>query len=285
MRNDTMTRWAMRGACVGALAAVAGLAGCRGERSEDPPHQFLPDMDDSPKFKPQAQTEFFADGRSMRPTVVGTVAFGWSTHPDDPARRRFLKEDEAYYQGALGVDDKGEPNYIDRIPVPVTGALLKRGQQRFNAICSACHGYLGDGKGEVGKRWSAVLPNYHDPKYRDRTQKTGKDGYVFNVIRHGVFDVTGKQKMPSYGHAVNEDDAWAVVAYVRALQASWTNDLAEVPADVRPRLESTRPPPPKPKPATPAPAAPGAAPGAGAPATPGAPADTKPGAKSPEAKP
>src|ERR1051326_5782606 len=61
-------------AALGALAAISlSTAGCRDERSDEPPHQFLPDMDDSPKFKPQTETEFFADGRAMRPAVKGAV--------------------------------------------------------------------------------------------------------------------------------------------------------------------------------------------------------------------
>ena len=59
--------------CVG---AVGVMGGCRGERSERPPRQFLPDMDDSPKWKAQSKSEFFVDSRTMRSKVPGTVAFG-----------------------------------------------------------------------------------------------------------------------------------------------------------------------------------------------------------------
>ncbi|HZW07030.1 MAG TPA: hypothetical protein VFF65_07890, partial [Phycisphaerales bacterium] len=52
----------------GALA-LAAASGCRGDRSDSRPRQFFPDMDDSPKFKPQTATPFFADGRAMRQPV------------------------------------------------------------------------------------------------------------------------------------------------------------------------------------------------------------------------
>ena len=43
------------------LALAGGLlSGCRGDRSDKPPRQFFPDLDDSPKFKPQTKSEFFA---------------------------------------------------------------------------------------------------------------------------------------------------------------------------------------------------------------------------------
>ena len=76
---------------VAGLAGVAGLAlsACHGDREGKPPHQFLPDMDDSPKWKPQAESEFFSDGRTMRPAAEGAVAYGhWAfdakKHPSEP---------------------------------------------------------------------------------------------------------------------------------------------------------------------------------------------------------
>ena len=74
------------------------------------------------------------------------------------------------------------------------------------------------------------------------TPKTGRDGYIFNVILNGV--PAGAEglppKMPGYSYAVSEADAWAIVAYVRALQTSQAASLEDVPADVR----SALPPPP-----------------------------------------
>src|SRR6185503_827376 len=104
MRNNNTHAWPgwARASALGVLAGAAlvgGLAGCRGERSEKPPRQFLPDMDDSPKMKAQVKTEFFPDHRSMRPKVPGTVAFGTSEHADDPGRAEFVKDDEAFYYG------------------------------------------------------------------------------------------------------------------------------------------------------------------------------------------
>src|SRR5690606_28449424 len=108
-----------------------------------------------------------------------------------------------------------------------TRALLERGEERFNIYCAACHGYTGDGAGMVGRRWSIPVPSYHDPKYSDSAQRTGKDGYLFHVARYGLKNPDGSTRMPAYGHALDAQDAWAVVAYIRALQAS---GVAEPPA-------------------------------------------------------
>lgn len=261
-----------------ATLAVTGLAasGCRDTRSDKTPHQFFPDMDDQPKWNPQTKSEFFADQRTMRQPVKGTVAFGrvrfvsdadWA-QPFMEERDVFLKEDDRVY---LGTSSDG--HYLADIPVKVDERLILRGQERFNIYCSACHGYDGAGTGMVGQQWSYPLPTFHDVKYLDKSLADGKalDGYIFHVIRNGVVS-EGVQKMPSYAHALDEHDAWAVVAYIRTLQASHRGTIGDVAEADRVELERRRPA----KAATPAPGTPGTTPAAPAtgttPATPAAPA-------------
>lgn len=271
---------------IAAAVLAGGLAGCRGERSDKRPRQFLPDMDDSPKWKPQVKSEFFEDSRTLRPKVEGTVAFGQTERLDERSRAPYLKGDDAFYNGISGYDTAGEPVFVDTIPLagfalwPVSagegeaptdflarregfmGELIRRGQERFNIYCSVCHGLTGDGQGMVGKRWTSPVANLHDPKYSDPSTNLGKDGYLFNVLRHGVpFPNTKNEalRMPAYGHSVTEEDAWAIISYIRTLQASRTG-IENVPPAERERLRSV----PQPKPA----ATPGTTPPA-----PGAPAN------------
>lgn len=234
-----------------ATLALAAIAGCRGDRSASRPRQFFPDMDDSPKFKPQTQTPFFADGRAMRRPVEHTVPYGRATGAVAPDRDGLLKDDTAYYFGTEG----GEGKYVAAIPRPVVenGRLVRRGivvdrkvlgrgQERFNIYCSACHGYLGDGQGMVGKQWQGVVANFHDAKFTDPSQVHSLDGYIFHVIRNGLPADDPKQpmRMPSYGYSVNEEDAWAIVAYVRALQAQQAGSPADLAPAQRDALERTR---------------------------------------------
>lgn len=181
--------------------ALAALTGCRGERSRKPPRELLVDMDDQPRWNPQTKSKFFADGRTMRQPVTGTVPYGRRVaNPDDypgqewagfveTERASLLKEGAAEFLGlAEGVDPaKAWANldpaiFVDRIPIEVTPALLARGQERFNIYCSVCHGYQGEGGGKrrneatqlaeeyggmVGRRWSTgAVPTFHDPKYQ-----------------------------------------------------------------------------------------------------------------------
>lgn len=271
-------------AAVLAALAIAALPGCRGGREDKRPREFFPDLDDQMKWKPQTKSEFFADGRTMRKPVAGSVAFGrvnfvmtdqqmesgqgWARHWMDQ-RQDFLKADDAFYTGKSG------DSYAARIPVAVTRPMLELGRQKFNIYCSVCHGYTGDGKGMVGRTWSAPLPTFHDLKYKPgaieevtdeatkktRTQaaRTGLDGYIFSVIRNGMWDAAGQNKMPAYGHALSERDAWAVVAYFRALQEARSAGLSDpaIPEAQREALTRNKPAPAAATPAVaPAPAQP-----------------------------
>jgi mono/diheme cytochrome c family protein len=205
-----------------AVSSVAFVSGCRDTRSSKPPREFFPDMDHQPRWQNQGRSEFFADGRILRAPVENAVPFGrvaWvrdSSRPEDAwsakwmqYRTDLLRADQSLYTGM-----SGEGTYVERIPIPVNLATLELGRKHYEINCAVCHGYLGDGKGTVGAQWSAPVPSYHDPKYKDAKLETGRDGYLFFVVMNGV------RTMPAYGHTLTERDAWAVVAYLRALQAT-----------------------------------------------------------------
>jgi mono/diheme cytochrome c family protein len=255
--NNHSTRRHAAGKRIGAIALIAGLAatavltGCRGDRSEKPPRQFFPDMDEQPKVLPQTATNFYEDGRSDRPLVARTVPFGATPH--DPAvtaeagwageiragRDRMLRADPVMYLGIMPGSTVEEPVYADYMPVEVDRDLVLRGQERFDIFCSACHGYTGQGDGTVGRLWSYAPANLLGELYRDRSADQGKDGYLYKIIRRGLQNPDGTYRMPPYGHAIDERDAWAIVAYIRALQASQGVNIDQLdPAD-RARLSPT----------------------------------------------
>lgn len=257
-----------------ALAALAPITGCRGERSDKRPREFFPGMDNQPKYKAQSQSNFFADGRSMRQPVTGTVAFGRqaqlqfgasadersaSEHKITLDRMDLLRDNDLVYKGIDDFDD-----YVDEVPIralegipddqPISAdlvrSLIDRGQDRFNVFCMVCHGELGDGKGMVGVQWSYPLPNFHDPIYQPGAPK-GQDGYIFHVIRNGVANqpgVTPALRMPAYANQINERDAWSIVLYLRALQATLKGSIDEAPRSLQADLLASRPAtPPKPE--------------------------------------
>ena len=169
-------------------------------------------MNDEPRYKPLAASDFFSDHQSARPQVPGTIARG------------HLRLDQAFYTGTMnGV-------FVDAFPVAVTRDLLARGQERFEIFCSPCHGRLGDGDGMVVERGFRRPPSYHIDRLREAPV-----GHFFDVITNGF------GAMASYASRVPPADRWAIVAYVRALQLSQHASLADVPPEALPKLQEPRP--------------------------------------------
>jgi mono/diheme cytochrome c family protein len=179
------------------VASLTVSAGCR------------QDMHDQPKYEPYEKSDFFTDGRAMRPQVEGTVARGQ------------LREDARLYTGKEGAA------FVAAIPLPVDEALVRRGQERFGIYCTPCHGLRGLGNGMVVQRGYRTPASFHDARL-----KAQPDGYFFDVITHGF------GAMPDYAAQVPVRDRWAIVAYIRALQLSQSATLADVPEAERARLAS-----------------------------------------------
>lgn len=152
------------------------------------------DMWRQPKQAPLDASDFFADGMGDRPLVPGTIA------------RDHLREDDTYFTGISG------GKFVDKLPMPLTLDLLKRGQERYKIYCTPCHGQLGDGEGMISHRGFRLvrLPgNYHTPRLRNMPI-----GHFYDVITNGY------GAMFSYASRVEPQDRWAIAAYIRVLQLS-----------------------------------------------------------------
>jgi mono/diheme cytochrome c family protein len=159
------------------------------------------DMHVQPRQNPLSYSDFYADHRSARPPVEGTVARGE------------LNADFYFYTGKIG------NNPGDAMPFPVTKEVLERGRERYDIYCAPCHSRVGDGNGFVPSRGFARRPpSYHIP----RLQKAPL-GYFFDVMTNG-FGI-----MPDYASQITPQDRWTIVAYIRALQLSQNATTADVP--------------------------------------------------------
>ncbi len=179
------------------LGACLALAGCS-----------RLDMQDQPKYKPQRPSDFFADGRSGRPPVEGTVARG------------NMEEDVAFYEGK---NDKGDD--VDVFPVPVDKAFLERGQQRYDIFCAPCHGRVGNGLGMIVRRGFKQPPSYHIDRLRNAPV-----GHLYDVVTNGY------GAMLNYASQVQVRDRWAIAAYIRALQYSQNANINDLPAEARAKV-------------------------------------------------
>jgi len=181
---------------VGVTALLAATSGCRQE------------MYDQPRYKPLAKSDFFADGRSARPLVEGTVARG--TLDRFPAAG-----------GTAAVP------LATALPLPLTRELLASGRERYGIFCAPCHDATGSGQGMVVRRGYRQPPSLHIERLRDAPV-----GHLYDVMTRGL------GAMPDYAQQVPPADRWAIAAYVRALQLSQRAGLADVPPAERATLDS-----------------------------------------------
>jgi mono/diheme cytochrome c family protein len=166
------------------------------------------DMHDQPKYIPLRESTFFADARSARPQVTGTVARGQ------------LREDSLLYTGKVNGADATE------FPFAIDARAMARGQERFNIYCAPCHGRTGQGDGMIVRRGYRRPPTFHQDRLRDSPV-----GHFYDVITNGF------GAMPDYASQIKVQDRWAIVAYVRALQLSEHATINEVPAARRGSLD------------------------------------------------
>ena len=179
------------------------------------------DMQDQPKMRPLRASTFFSDGLSARQPVEGTVPRG------------FLRTDTALFTGkknknlsnisanaaptpagpqpsaAAPSGQNAFPDDVDTFPFPITEDTVRRGQQRYDIFCSVCHGKTGYGDGMIVRRGFRRAASFHDDRLR-----TAPVGHFFDAITNGW------GAMPSYAPQIPVQDRWAIIAYVRALQAS-----------------------------------------------------------------
>lgn len=140
------------------------------------------------RINPQTSSTFFSDGFGMRNPVPGTVARGQKEYPF-----------------------KGKPEEAGKKlinPLLPTTEVLELGKSKFNALCSPCHGWLGDG----ASRLNGQFPN--PPSLHSEKVRNWPDGRIYHII------MEGQNVMSSYASQTTEKERWAIILYIRALQRS-----------------------------------------------------------------
>lgn len=188
------------------IIGAMGVLGFRGSISTKPPLEVFPDMDRQARYKPQAENEFFADGRNDRPVPAGTVARGNYFNQQEVFSEDFedtILGDTTFLEGK-----NADGSFVKKLPIEVSYELIEQGKEKYDIFCAVCHGAAGDGNG-VTKPYGVLAANYHDERLRNET-----DGYLFDVITNG------KGLMLPFNDRITPEERWAIVLYVRALQKS-----------------------------------------------------------------
>jgi mono/diheme cytochrome c family protein len=195
------------------LAAACLLLACRTEQTLVEPDPHLERMLTQPKRLPYQEDLRLLRGMVMQNPPAGTM-------PVDA-----IVGDPMLVLGAAA------GHWAERIPVPLDRPMLERGRNRFDTFCAPCHGILGDGVSVVSTKMALRKPeNLQGDRIR-----AYPPGRVFQAIRGGY------GLMPSYQVQLSVSDAWAVVAYVRALQLARGAVVADLPSQVRDRLAKEAP--------------------------------------------
>ncbi|MBK1831706.1 cytochrome c [Verrucomicrobiaceae bacterium R5-34] len=188
------------------VVLVISFFGFRGQMFSGTPLRMFPDMDDQDKIKTQTASAFFADGMSARQPVAGTVPRGFEP---DGSGHSFGNSTSYLHTGEL------DGSYGDGMPEELglnddnLDAFLRHGEERYKVSCMPCHGESGNGKGTV-----AVIGIPATRNLADFPRSEYPDGKMFHTITHG------QGLMSGYGYNIPVEDRWAIVAYVRALQAA-----------------------------------------------------------------
>lgn len=196
---------------------VVGIFGLRGQKFSKPPVRIFPDMDEQDKLKPQKPSAFFADGQGGRLPVAQTQPRGFN--PDGEKVIGGIPEYEFggqtgyYYTGHVGdYYGIGMPEEL-KLTAENSGELIRRGKERYGIYCAVCHGASGDGNGITAQYGVPVAAN-PNAKLNAISPGTYPDGRLFEVISNG------KGQMSGYAYNIPVRDRWAIIAYIRALQAA-----------------------------------------------------------------
>jgi len=200
-------------ACL-ALIPPAIVYKARNTRSPNPKLHLILDMDFQNKYRAQSTNAFFADGKTSRPQLTGTVARG-----------QIHEENEHLHTGKI------DGQWANTFPFEVTDARMKRGQERFGIYCAVCHGLSGNGDGMVARRADQLMADKKESEWVAPTNLNSESvrkqtaGELYNTATHGIRNMAG------YAEQVSDQDRWNIILYVRALQRSNNARTQDIPAD------------------------------------------------------
>ncbi len=170
------------------VALILFLGSCDRDRKTKG-WEYFDDMAHSPAYETYSPNPNFADGKTMRNPVEGTIPRGYQPYLYDKT------DDDRVKAGKELIN-----------PLEANAKNLERGKEVYGIYCMNCHGEKGDGKGFLftSKKYPYPPGNLLSDKVRKNPI-----GEIYHVITVG-FGV-----MPPHGNQVRPDDRWKVAMYVK----------------------------------------------------------------------
>jgi mono/diheme cytochrome c family protein len=181
----------MKPTAVFIIIIALSLFACDRTRN-DPGFDYFPDMFYSKAYETYSENPVFADGKTMREPVEGTVPVGLIPYP-------YQKNDTDRLLAGKELTN----------PMTLSGENLQGGEAAFNRYCINCHGSMADGNGNL---FTSGLYNFKPASLINEKMKKVPDGEIYHVI------TVGQGVMMAHGGLIRPDVRWKIVMYVRKLQ-------------------------------------------------------------------
>jgi len=169
---------------------VAGILTSACDRNRNHPGwDYFPDMFYSTAYETQTPNPNFADGKTMREPVKGTVSremttFGYS-----------LEEGERVRAGNELVN-----------PLTTSPEIMEKGKHVYTVFCAGCHGLDGNGTGHL---YTKGLYPLKPRSLVNDVAKNLKDGEIYYSVTLGF------GSMGPHGSQIKPDDRWKLITYIR----------------------------------------------------------------------
>lgn len=179
------------------IICIAGFLTACDRTNNDPGYDYFPDMFYSKAYESYSESPDFADGKTMREPVEGTVPQGiipYTYQKTDADRILAGKE------------------LIN--PLSPDSANLSRGAGAYKIFCISCHGSQADGNGLL---YATGLYAFKPASLINEKMRGAPDGEIYHVIS------AGQGVMQEHGSIIRPDDRWKIVLYIRQLQLQTIN--------------------------------------------------------------
>jgi mono/diheme cytochrome c family protein len=194
-----------------------------------------PNADDKPADDKPAETAPSADKPAEETKPADEPAAEKKPEPAAAASQPAVASPSA---PAANAQLKDTTPWLKKNPLEISEEVLMRGRAQFEIYCVTCHGNDGRGNGLVNRRAQKILASawVQPSSLHQETiySEAYPDGKLFSTISNGI------RKMPGYASQIKVRDRWAIVAYVRALQASQNAAIEDIPADRRDELNKLK---------------------------------------------
>lgn len=172
-----------------ALTATMAIMSSCDRDNNHPGYNYYPDMVDSRAYESFSENPNFADGKTLREPVEGTVPRGHSPLP-------YTKD----------LEDRALAGKELQNPVPLNDETLARGKVLYDRFCLQCHGPQGDGQGIL---YTSKLYPLQPASLVNEKVRNLPDGEIFHTITYGY------GVMAEHASIIRPEDRWIIVNYIR----------------------------------------------------------------------